>query len=112
LDFATAFVVIVHFSFDTLVSYFIVGGAGVPRRWPALDLWRRIHQSDRDAVLPLQGPLVLPLRLETLGEGEFEHSNTARKNLKEEKSVNGLIIGGGYSGNTVFEEQQTPVLSK
>jgi hypothetical protein len=26
--------------------------------------------------------------------------------------VNGLIIGGEYSGNHVFEEQQTPVLSK
>jgi hypothetical protein len=65
--------------------YCTVGGAGVPRRRPALDLWRRIHQSDRDAVLPLQGPLVLPLRLETLGEGECEHFNAAKRNFYDKK---------------------------
>ena len=33
-------------------------------------VWRRVREPLRDAVPPLQGPLVLPLRLQAVGESQ------------------------------------------
>ena len=45
------------------------GGGGVSKWGSTLGVWRRVHQSNRVSVLPLQGPLVFSLLFSPVGEG-------------------------------------------
>ena len=49
---------------------FLCSGGGCVSKWRStVGVWRRVHQSNRVSVLPLQGPLVFPLLFSQMGEG-------------------------------------------
>ena len=51
------------------LTFLSSGGGGVSKWGSTVGVWRRVHQSDRVSVLPLQGPLVFSLFFSPLGKG-------------------------------------------
>ena len=52
------------------VAKLLCSGSGSLSKWGStVGVWRRVHQSNRVPVLPLQGPLVLSLFFSPVGEG-------------------------------------------
>ena len=65
--------------------FFPFKGCGdVSKRRPTLGVWRRICESQRNAVLSLQRSLVLPFQFETMGEDTVSRTRSVDKFSNEQ----------------------------
>ena len=73
-----------------------------------MGVWRGVREPLRDAVPPLQGPLVLPLRLQAVGKSQV--SNKSQQHINN--SINLDDLGTKDLGTTSLYQVGRPLVPK